>query len=129
MKKIILALLLLASPALAESPTPAPSLNNSRTITTGLTYQTLIIAGNRRTLTIQNNNTTDSCWIDVTGIVASGNTTTTNVTTNAATITSIQASILLTAGQSYGRYYPFTPNAAIVGTCASSGDSIYVDNQ
>jgi len=129
MKKIILAFCLLASPAFAESPTPAPSLNNSKTITTGLTYQVLQVAQNRRTLTIQNNNATDSCEIDVTGTVSAGNTTTTNVTVNGVTLTSLQASIVLSAGQSYGRYYPFTPNAAITGTCANSGDSIYVDSQ
>lgn len=102
--------------------------NNSITVTTGNTYQALAPANNgRQMLEIQNNNTsTDNCFINVDGVVAIGNTTSTNVTTVNGTTTSAQASILLQPGQAYTRYYPYAPSAAIVGTCANNGDSLYV---
>lgn len=132
--------------ALADGP-PTPgqaqllgSVNGSVTITTGNTYQT-ILSGltsvvfpgtpSRRSVTIQNNNTnTDNCFIEITGLVVAGNTTSTSVTPpGGSAITAAKASILLGPGGSFQRYFPYIPSGAIVGTCASNGDSLYVDTQ
>ncbi len=123
-------LAVLSSSAYAQT-SAIPTFNNSVSITTGNTYQSLLAKqGARRGLTIQNNNTnTDNCFIDVTGVVAAGNTTSTNVTVNGASIAATKASIVLTPGQAYTRYYPNIPNGAIVGTCATTGDSLYVETQ
>jgi hypothetical protein len=93
-----------------------PTTNRSVTITTGSTFQNIITAGQvTKSLTIQNNNTNgDNCWIFIGGGTATKAT-----------------SILLSPGQSYGRYGPFVPSDVIQGTCATGGgvDSIYVDTQ
>lgn len=118
-----------ASPVFAQVLTE-PTTAWSAKITTGLTYQQLLSQGNaRRSVTIQNNNASDACYITVGGPVAAGNTTSTSVTINGVSMTAQQASILLSAGQAYTRYYPFPPNDVILGTCATTGDSIYVDTQ
>lgn len=121
------ALSLGTSPVYAQSA--IPTRNNTAIIATANTYQSLLTAGNRRSLTIENNNATDSCWIEVSGLVAVGNTTATTVTINGVSVTSQKASISLLPGGSYTRYYPYIPNGAIVGTCASTSDAIYVDVQ
>ena len=127
-------LVLLGTPALAQ--TSIPTRNFSVTITTGLTYQVVAPAVNpvgapnpnavRNTLEIQNNNAADACWVNYDGLVVAGNTTATSVTTQNQATTAQQASVSLAAGQSLTRYYPHTPNAAIVATCATTGDSLYV---
>jgi hypothetical protein len=108
------------------------TLNNSATITTGNTFQTVLATSQgvvtaqggpqqRQALTIQNNNATDSCWISF-GVLANG----TKITAaNAAKTTSI----LLLAGQAYTRYWPYVPNDEIEATCASNSDTLYVDVQ
>lgn len=131
MTRICLALALLMAgitPVMADGP-PTPgqaqivgTKNGSVTITTGNTFQTVLAAltavsfpgrPSRRSLTIQNNNTTtDNCWI----FIGSG-------TASAAT------SILLQPGQAYTRYWPYVPSDAIQGTCASNSDTLYVDTQ
>lgn len=115
--------------------------NHSVTITTGNTFQTVLTAtvlvpggqtsSPRRTLKIQNNNTnTDNCFIDDTGLVKSGNTTSTNVTTvDGITVTSAQASDLLSPGGSEYYSWPIVPNGVIVATCAGNGDSIKISIQ
>lgn len=107
-------LLMLAAPALAQTATV--TINGSVVIATGNTFQTILPAltgfQQRRSLTIQNNNATDSCWIFVGGGSATKGT-----------------SILLLAGGSYTRYYPYLPSDAIQGTCASTSDTIYVETQ
>jgi hypothetical protein len=117
MKRLAAALfaLLLAGPALAQSIV-AQTTNSSAVITTGNTFQTVLSAvtqnNQRRSLTIQNNNATDSCWIFIgAGTAAKG------------------TSILLLAGGSYTRYYPYIPSDAIQATCATSADTLYVDAQ
>jgi hypothetical protein len=107
------------------------SQNFSVTITTGNTFQTLRpLNQNYNSLTIQNNQTSgDNCWVEVTGLVAAGNTLSTSVTTGNGTTTAQQASILLTPSSSYQRYFPYLPRGPIVVTCATTGDSIYVDTQ
>jgi hypothetical protein len=115
MRKIILLLMLMAAPAHAQ--TVAPTTNGSITITTGNTYQTLMAAVTgvtvqRRSLTIQNNNPSDSCWIFI-----------------GAAAPTKATSILLLAGGSYTRYYPYIPSDQIQATCATTGDTIYVDTQ
>jgi|SRR6516162_10758911 hypothetical protein len=104
-------------------PVNTPTTNSSVTITTGSTFQTILTAvptpgptgaGQRHSLTIQNNNVTaDNCWIF---IGATGSATK-------------PTSILLPQGASYTRYFPFIPSDNIAGTCATTGDSIYVDTQ
>lgn len=107
--------------ALAVAPVCAQSINaqttnGSTTITTGNTFQTVLAAlvppALRRSLTVENNNATDSCWI----YVGSGSATK-------------AAAILLTAGGSYTRYYPYVPSDAIQATCATSNDTLYIDTQ
>jgi hypothetical protein len=93
------------------------TLNSSATITTGNAFQTVLasILGTstqRQSLTIQNNNASDSCWV----YIGSGSATKAN-------------SILLASGQAYTRYWPFVPSDAIQATCATSSDTLYVDNQ
>lgn len=114
-------------------PVPAATTNLSNTITTGLTYQVLKAAlvppAQLRSLTIENNNASDSCWIEVSGVVVATNTTSTSVTVNGNSITAQKASIQLLPGGSYTRYYPYIPNGPIVGTCTTTSDSIYVDVQ
>jgi hypothetical protein len=121
------ALLLFAcGPAFAQSA--ITHLNKSVSITTGNTYQQIEGTNTaRRVLEVENNNASDNCYLEVTGAVAVGNTTSTNVTVNGATITSAKASILLLPGGSYNRYYPYVPSGPIVVTCASGGDSVYAD--
>lgn len=121
-------LALTASPALPEGNpmTPAPAysgapvnrstLNSSVVIATGNAFQTVLASNfntftQRQALTIQNNNAADSCWLYI------GSGTPTKAT-----------SILLLAGGSYQRYWPFVPSDAIQATCASTSDTLYVDN-
>lgn len=94
--------------------TAIPTTNSSITITTGNTFQNLFsgIGRGRRSLTIQNNNASDSCWI----FIGSGSATK-------------ATSILLLAGQAYTRYYPFLPSDVIQATCATTADSLYADVQ
>jgi hypothetical protein len=110
----LLLVLLLGSPALAQ--TVAQTTNGSVTITTGNTFQTILAAitqtNQRRSLTIENNNATDSCWLFI------GSGTATKGT-----------SILLTSGGSYTRYYPYVPSDAIQATCATPSNTLYVNTQ
>jgi hypothetical protein len=73
-----------------------------------------VLAANnkRRSLTIANNNASDSCWIFIGSAAATKGT-----------------SILLLAGQGYTRYYPYIPSDAIQATCAANSDTLYVDTQ
>lgn len=112
-----LALLLGCSPGFADDSSTRPTLNGSVTIAVGNTFQTVLAAAtlnNRRSLTIQNNNATDSCWIVIGGALGSA---------------TKSIAILLLAGGSYARYYPYVPSDAIHATCASNADTLYVDTQ
>lgn len=93
------------------------TLNSSATITTGNTFQTIlaVISGTstqRQSLTIQNNNAVDSCWL----FIGAGSATK-------------ATSMLLLAGGSYTRYWPYVPSDAIQATCATTADTLYVDIQ
>lgn len=93
------------------------TVNASIAIAIGNTFQTILAAPSnlddgRKSLTIQNNNTADSCWI----FVGSGT-------------ASTAKSVLLASGAAYTRYWPYVPNDLIQGTCASNGDTLYVDWQ
>jgi hypothetical protein len=132
MKKILIALFLLrpvTAFAVADPPIQATTIPTPTKITAGLTYQVIAPSAGRRSLTIQNNNATDSCNIIVGGPWAAGDTTTTSRTINGVSVTGAQAAIVLVAGAAYTRYYPIVPTDAILGTCATTGDSIYVDIQ
>lgn len=156
----IIALLLLAVslPAWAQQEVRGQAsyratINNSATVKTGLTYQTLLnsiqgatpnsgasgAAGlsqttQRQSLTIENNNSSgsDTCFIIIGstwGVVPGTTTTTSTSTFGAATVTAGQASISLAVGASYTRYWPYVPPDTIYGTCTTTGDSIYIDVQ
>lgn len=133
MKRLLMAALaaLFSLPALAQQmPLNLGTVNSFVTITTGNTYQNVLAANpttdknKRKSLTIQNNNTTstDNCWIAF-GTRAVGGT----------QVTAANAvkgeSILLIPGQSFTRYYPYIPSDLIVGTCVSNGNTLYVDVQ
>jgi len=135
----IATLSLLTAPTIAQTPvegipTDAGTLNHS--LVPGTTYVQVLAAAPpttnnsnpRRAITIQNNNTnTDNCFVDDTGLVAIGNSTATSVTTtDGNTITSGQASILLSPGGSYQRYWPMIPNGRIVAVCAGGSDSLFI---
>lgn len=126
---ICAALLLAALPARAQQPNnPSQTtvggaavnrstLNGSVVIATGNTFQTVLASNfnttvQRQQLTINNNNATDSCWVFL------GSGTATKGT-----------SILLLAGASYRREWPYVPSDAVQATCASSSDTLYVDTQ
>ena len=116
MKKLLVFLaLLIASPAFAQTtPQGRGTVNGSVVIVTGNTFQTVLAANPRRlSLTIQNNNASDSCWLFI-GPLASATKGT---------------SILLATGQSYARYYPYLPSDVIAATCAANSDTLYVDTQ
>jgi len=134
--RTILALLalLLITPAAAQT-SQLPVGNNSISITTGNTYQLVAARGqSMRSLTIQNNNATDACYVELSGLptaagtsqIVAGTTTTSTVIGGMATS---KWSILLAAGASLSRYYPFIPLGPIFATCATTGDSLYVDWQ
>lgn len=112
---------LLLVPTVALSQQGRSTVNQSAVIAVGNTFQTILAAGNRQSLTIQNNNATDSCWIAF-GTRANGTAITSGTATKAE-------SILLLAGGSFTRYWPYIPNDAIQGTCATSSDSLYIDIQ
>ena len=108
--------------------------NGSIKIATGLTYQTLLAAAaTRNSLTIQNNQAsgTDICYVIVgtNQITSASTTTSTNITIAGNTVTAAQASIVLSPGQAYTRYYPFVPSDTIYVTCTTTADSVYVDTQ
>lgn len=117
----------------AQAQNNRGTLNYSVKIATGNTFQQIRPSEGRWSITIQNNQTTtDNCWIIPNGngqIVGGTTTLSTNVTINGNTMTAQQASILLTPGLPWQRYFPYVPNDAIYGTCATTGDSLYVDEQ
>jgi hypothetical protein len=127
MKCLALALLLFNGAALAQAPNPGTSvsgtatnrstLNSSVVITTGGTFQTVLTSvlgtsTQRQALTIENNNATDSCNL----FIGSGT-------------ASTGKAILLLAGGSYTRYWPYVPSDAFQATCASNSDTLYIDVQ
>lgn len=94
-------------------PGKLTTTNHSATIATGNTFQTVLTGSKAlNSLTIENNNATDSCWL----YIGSGSATK-------------AASILLLAGGSYTRYEPFVPSDNIQATCATTADTLYVDTQ
>lgn len=124
-----LVLILLPISAVAQTTIKA-TVPASVSVTTGLTYQTILAASsNRLSITIQNNNTTDSCWLIIGGPFLAGDTTATSRTLAGASITALKASIVLLPGASYTRYSPYIPGDAILGTCTTTADSIYIDTQ
>jgi hypothetical protein len=90
--------------------------NGSVVIATGNTFQKILSAGTPWSVTIENNNATDSCWITFGAGITAAN-------------ASKAKSILLLPGGSWARYYPYIPSDQIEGTCASNADTLYVDTQ
>lgn len=120
MKRIaitIIALLALLASAAHAQVTNTTTTNASAVIATGNTFQTVLAAVNtstdvRRSLTIENNNAANSCWVFVgSGTAAKG------------------TSILLLPGGSYTRYFPYIPSDAIQATCTATNDTLYIDTQ
>jgi hypothetical protein len=114
----------------------AQTKNGSVAITTGLTYQLLLAAStSRNSLTIENNQAsgTDVCYLlfgsNVTVVAGTTTTSSTSIISGSASITAANASIVLSVGQAYTRYYPFVPSEAIYVTCTTTGDLIYADTQ
>jgi hypothetical protein len=118
-RSAILAFALTAGIVSAHAQTNAATTNGSISITTGNTFQQALAAlgvspANRRSLTIENNNTNgDNCWVFI-GPTASATKGT---------------SILLTPGGSYTRYFPYVPSDNIAATCVTTSDTLYVDTQ
>lgn len=119
----------LAYLAPAHAQTPKANIPASISITTGLTYQAVLAAGAKFSMTIENNNSLDSCWIIIGAPFVAGDTTATSRTVAGASITALKASILLLPGASYFRSAPYIPSDPIIATCTSTGDSLYVDTQ
>lgn len=124
---LLAALALSGAPVVAQPANPVQgnivnlgTVDASAVITTGNTFQTVLsalaassttgVVPVRRSLTIENNNATDSCW----------------VYPHSGTATKAK-SILLLPGGSYTRYWPYVPSDAIQATCASDSDSLYVE--
>lgn len=108
----------LISPASAQ--TVAQTTRVPTAITTGNTFQTILPAvtsnNQRRSLQIQNNNATDSCWLDYGIGVTAGNASKANA-------------ILLLPGASFTRYTPLIPGDEFEATCATTADTLRVDIQ
>lgn len=108
----------LISPASAQ--TVAQTTRVPTAITTGNTFQTILPAvtsnNQRKSLQIQNNNATDSCWVDYGIGVTAGNASKANA-------------ILLLPGASFTRYTPYIPADEIEATCATTADTLRVDSQ
>jgi hypothetical protein len=124
----LLSLAIGAVPIVVHAQSSLPQDNATISVTTGLTYQSIAPADNtRQMIEIENNNLsgTDTCYINVDGLVAVGATTSTPVTTKNGATTAGKASVQLSPGGSYTRYYPYVPSGPIVGTCAQAADSIY----
>jgi hypothetical protein len=100
--------------AFSGAPVNRGTINSSAVIISGSTFQTVLAAQNavRQELTIANNNATDSCWVFLGSGAATKGT-----------------SILLLAGASYRREWPFVPSDAVQATCASTSDTVYIDTQ
>ena len=114
---VLLGLALGASVAHAQV-TNSQTTNAAGTIATGNTFQQIYAAVGtppaiRRSMTVQNNNASDSCWVFI-GATASATKAT---------------SILLTSGQAYTRYFPYVPSDAVQITCANTSDTFYADTQ
>jgi hypothetical protein len=93
----------------------SPSDDNLVTIATANTFQQVIgsngSAPERRALIIKNNNTNgDTCWVFFGDAKASK-----------------EGSVILTSGGSYVRYWPFVSSDAMLATCASTSDTLYVE--
>jgi hypothetical protein len=130
-----------ALPLLAQGIPNYPPLNGSAIIATGGTFQVIVAAGvSQRSITIENNNGTDVntnggaadiCRIEVTGLVPAGSTLTTSVTTANGTTTAGKASMMLGSGGSFNVYTipADVPHGVVVGTCQTTGSTIYVHTQ
>lgn len=132
---LVLSVAAIAQPAVPSNGQAPPGLasgNVSATITTGNTFQTVLAASTeysasqsgkkrRLSLTIENNNASDSCWVDF-GVRTGG----TQIT--AANATKAE-SIYLGAGGSYVRYFPYIPSDEIEATCTGTNDTLHISIQ
>jgi hypothetical protein len=92
-----------------------PSEDNLVTIATGNAFQQVIgsngSAMERHALIIKNNNANgDTCWVFF-GVAKA----------------SKEESVVLASGGSYVRYWPFVSSDAMLATCASTSDTLYVE--
>lgn len=125
-------LLLLCAAASWEFVRPALAQNARGTIVVptviaaGGTYQQILPAGMKFGIIIQNNNASDSCTITY------GTLSTTGQQINVANANATAGNaFLLTAGGSFNRFSPssYVPSDPILGTCASTSDTLRVEYQ
>lgn len=96
-------------------------------IVTGNAFQTILaVSASRRSLTIQNNNATDSCWLDFGSAPAFPPAV--GVPITAGTATKAGAELLLPGG-SLSRYYPYVPSDELEATCTTTGDTMRIEYQ
>ena len=115
-RSFLLGLALLLAPSAAFAQTIAVTTNRSIVIATGNTFQVALASGSYRSITIQNNNASDNCWISFGKTITAANAT-------------VGKSIFLAAGQGYSRFYPYIPADEIEATCATTLSTLYVDTQ
>lgn len=128
---VLLAALLLAVHSAHAQTSPAASNPLPIKITLGLTFQLLRPAEMRRTITIQNNNTTgtDNCFLLIGGPWVAGDTTAGSRTINGVSVTGQQGAIILAPGAIYTRREGYIPSDQLLATCVTTGNSVYVDIQ
>jgi hypothetical protein len=130
---LLTAAVMLSAPSMVLAQSSIGTVNGSVSITTGLTFQQIFPASSQRqSVEFENNNitSTENCWINYDGTVTAGMTTSSTVTTTNGTMTAQKASIYLApSGGSATRYTLHMPNAIVVGTCTTAGDSIYATVQ
>ena len=107
----------------------AAPTNRSALITTGGTFQVAVPAGTYKSIMIENNNTnTDLCYVEDSGLVVATNVLATSVTSTNGATTAAKASATLAINGSYTQVN-YTTSVAIVVTCATTGDSVYIRTQ
>lgn len=113
MKRLLIALAFVAAlTAGAMAQQNRDTIHFPVTITTGNTFQQALPHNFRWSLTIENNNASDSCW------VYPGSGSATKAT-----------SALLLPGGTFQRYEAYIPSDAFQVTCATTGDTLYVTTQ
>ena len=119
----VLGMLTAPPPRDSHAQNSRPTIGGPTTITTGGVFQQVLPAFAKFSVIVQNNNTTDSCWVTY-GTLSSG------VPITLANASEASA-ILLTTGGVYNQFDPnsYTTPEAIFATCANNGDTLRVSYQ
>lgn len=103
-------------------------------IATGGTFQQILgpagPGSDRHSITFQNNNKADSCYLipmAANSPWVPGDTLASAKVVNGVSLTGAQQAIYLSSGGAYTRYYLVIPSDGFLATCDSGGDSIYAD--